>query len=211
MMRTLKNSGKEEKIPSWFLRSHKKQKNASAAGSDSAPYTSRKQIPISTFMPPKLTPAKKGKFQQHLVLYFFVTGSAFQRVEDDNLKAAIKVLRLDDGLLPDRKILSGALLEQCYPEIKAKCDKFLRSSTSFSCLILNAWSNILNESIVNYMVTIPPRKSLFLEAVATGQHRHTSEWIATDIERVITQKYQTRRSRDRQHIRKQEGTGNPVC
>jgi hypothetical protein len=37
------------------------------------------------------------------------------------------------------------------------------------------------------MVTIPPRKSLFLESVATGQHRHTSEWIATDIERVITQ------------------------
>jgi Protein of unknown function (DUF 659) len=37
------------------------------------------------------------------------------------------------------------------------------------------------------MVTMPPRKSLFLDSVATGQHRHTSEWIATDIERVITQ------------------------
>jgi hypothetical protein len=159
--RTLKNSGEEEKIPSWFLRPHKKQKHASAAGSDSAHSTSGKKTPISTFMPPKLTPAAKSRFQRHLALYFFVTGSAFQRVEDDNRKAAIKVLRLDDGLLPDRKILSGALLEQCYPEIKAKCDKFLRSSTSFSCLISNAWSNILNKSIVNYMVTIPPRKSLF--------------------------------------------------
>jgi Protein of unknown function (DUF 659) len=132
-------------------------------------------------MRPKLTSAAKGNFQRHLALYFFVTGSAIQRVEDDNLKAAIKVLRLDDGLLPDRKILSGALLKQCYAEIKAKCDKVLGSSTSFSCHISDAWSNILNESIFNYMVTIPPRKSLFLESVVTGQHRHTSEWIATDI------------------------------
>jgi hypothetical protein len=65
-MRTLNNWGEEENIPLRFLRPHKKQKQASAAGSDSAPSTSRKQIPISAFMPPKLTPAEKGKFQQHL-------------------------------------------------------------------------------------------------------------------------------------------------
>jgi hypothetical protein len=79
----------------------------------------RKANPDQHFMQPKLTSSAKGNFQRHLALYFFVTGSAFQRVEDDNLKAAIKVLRLDDVLLPDRKRLSGALLEQCYAEIKA--------------------------------------------------------------------------------------------
>jgi hypothetical protein len=149
MMRTLNDSGEEGKIPSWFLRPQKTQRHASAAGSESAPSNSENQTPISTFMQPKLTYAAKGNFQRHLSLYFFVTGYAFQRVEDDNLKAAIKVLRLDDGLLLDREILSGALVEQCYAEIKAKCDKFLGSSTSFSSLISDAWSNILNESIFN--------------------------------------------------------------
>jgi hypothetical protein len=48
MMRTLKDSGEEGKISSWFLRPHKKQKRASAASSDSAPSTSGKQTPIST-------------------------------------------------------------------------------------------------------------------------------------------------------------------
>jgi hypothetical protein len=79
-------------------------------------------------------------------------------------KAAINVLIFDDLLLPYRKRLSDAFLEQCYVEVKSICDKFSGSITSFACLISDYWSNILIEYIVNYMVTIPPRMSIFLES-----------------------------------------------
>ena len=52
------------------------------------------------------------------------------------------------------------------------------------CLTTDGWSNIKNEPIVNYMAT-SPLTTLFLESVSTGEQSHNSEWIASDIERVM--------------------------
>jgi hypothetical protein len=52
------------------------------------------------------------------------------------------------------------------------------------CLTTDAWSNIKNDSVINYMV-VSPACSLFLKSMSIGQRGHNHEFIARNIERVI--------------------------
>lgn len=52
------------------------------------------------------------------------------------------------------------------------------------CIISDAWTNVLGEPVVNYMAA-SPRKTFFLESVATHDQSHNSKWIAEDLARVI--------------------------
>jgi hypothetical protein len=54
----------------------------------------------------------------------------------------------------------------------------------FVCLTSNAWSNVVNDPVVNYMA-VSPTKSHFLEAVHTEQQSHAADWLSTDLSRVI--------------------------
>ncbi|KAH6580708.1 hypothetical protein BASA60_002779 [Batrachochytrium salamandrivorans] len=53
-----------------------------------------------------------------------------------------------------------------------------------ACLTLDAWSNIKNEPIVNYML-ISDSSTFFLESVSTGEQGHNAKWIAQDMGRMI--------------------------
>ncbi|KAH6576248.1 hypothetical protein BASA50_002033 [Batrachochytrium salamandrivorans] len=53
-----------------------------------------------------------------------------------------------------------------------------------ACLTSDAWSNIKNEPIVNYML-ISDYSTFFLESVSTGEQSHDAKWIAQDMGRVI--------------------------
>ncbi|KAH6569533.1 hypothetical protein BASA62_004806 [Batrachochytrium salamandrivorans] len=53
-----------------------------------------------------------------------------------------------------------------------------------ACLTLDAWSNIKNEPIVNYML-ISDSSTFFLESVSTGEQSHNAKWIAQDMERMV--------------------------
>jgi hypothetical protein len=116
-------------------------------------------------------------------MQYYTTGSSFQRVEDVHLIAAIKTLRPDDGLLPNRRQLATSLLDACHEDVKTKVAKGMIGATS--CLIGDGWSNVNNDAIINYMVT-SPEFALFLESVSTGQQGHDRKFIADDIECVIT-------------------------
>jgi hypothetical protein len=63
-----------------------------------------------------------------------------------------------------------------------KVDERMKGATA--CLTTDAWSNIKNDSVVNYMA-VSPACSLFLESVSTGQQGHDHKFIADDIARVI--------------------------
>jgi hypothetical protein len=118
-----------------------------------------------------------------MALHYFATSTSFQWIEDVHLKEAIKILRPDDGLLPNRKQLATTLLDQCHQELKTKVDQHMKNATA--CLTTDGWSNINNEAVVNYMA-VSPGCSLYLEAVQTGQQGHDHEFIAKDVERVFT-------------------------
>ena len=68
--------------------------------------------------------------------------------------------------------------------MKSKVDNWLKLD-QFGCLTSDGWSNIKNESIVNYML-VSGEVTLFLEPTQSGEQSHTSEYLAADIARVIS-------------------------
>jgi Protein of unknown function (DUF 659) len=55
---------------------------------------------------------------------------------------------------------------------------------NFVSLITDAWSNVKNEPVVNYMA-VNPENSLFVEAVNTEEQGNDVNWNAQDLERVM--------------------------
>ncbi|KAH6600445.1 hypothetical protein BASA50_002302 [Batrachochytrium salamandrivorans] len=53
-----------------------------------------------------------------------------------------------------------------------------------ACLTSDAWSNIKNKPIVNYML-ISDSSTFFLKFVLTGEQSHNAKWIAQDMGRMI--------------------------
>jgi hypothetical protein len=128
---------------------------------------------------------QEEKFQKTMAYLYFVTGTSFQPIEDSLMGDAIRILRPDDGLLPNRQKLGGDLLEECYRELSNKVNKYLTTVSAGICLITDGWSNVRNEPIVNNMAS-SPTKTFFLESVSTGGQAHSGNWIAGDISRVLS-------------------------
>jgi hypothetical protein len=137
---------------------------------------------IKEFAIPVVSKEQKVQFQKHIAMHYYATGSSFQRVENVHLIAAIKTLRPDDGLLPNRRQLATSLLDACHKDVKTKVAKGMIGATS--CLISDGWSNINNDAIINYMAA-SLEFALFLESVLTGQQGHDHKFIADDIKHVI--------------------------
>jgi Protein of unknown function (DUF 659)/hAT family C-terminal dimerisation region len=170
--------------PEWF--SSKKRATADPGGCDMlatmCPPSTSRQSSIWAYGLPKVAVKNKQQFQEHMAMHFYATGTSFQRIDDVHLKEAIKVLRPDDGMLPNRKQLATTLLDKCHQKLMAKVDARLKCATA--CLTTDGWSNIKNDPVVNYMA-VSPECSLFLESVSTGQQGHDHKFLAADIARVI--------------------------
>jgi hypothetical protein len=181
--RTLMNGQEDADRPDWYERNKKKgavSKPASAALVKSV--SSSRQSSIKSYSVPKLTAKEKHEFQKQIAMHYFATGTSFQRIEDVHLKEAIKMLRPDEGLLPNRRQMGTTLLDKCHQELKTKVDARMKDSTS--CLTTDGWSNVKNDPVVNYMA-VSPECCLYLEAVQTGQQGHDHMFIANDIARVL--------------------------
>jgi len=181
--RRLMNGMEEDSRPTWYM-GNKKPKiplPSSSQVSSNSPSISR-QCGIKEFTLPAVSKQQKLNFQKHMAMHYYSTGTSFHRIEDVHLKAAIKTLRPDDNLLPNRRKLASTLLEACHEDLEAKVAKRMNGATA--CLVTDAWSNVKNDSVINYMA-VSPECSLFLESVLTGQQGHDHKFIAEDIARVI--------------------------
>ena len=98
---------------------------------------------------PKMTKADKDRFQTEMALYFYSSATAFQRVENLHLTAAIRILRIDSGLLPTRKLLAGTLLDKCHAEFQSRVNKCMVKSTAW--LTSDGWTDVKSDSVINYM------------------------------------------------------------
>ena len=159
----------EDQWPDWWP--SKKQKVES----------NKKQSSMKDHLPPKLTDSEQKRFDENIAMFFIMTGTPFQRVEDPSFAKALKILR-PDVKVPSRKRLSGPLLNSSFTSVQKKVDGVLDAATM--CITTDGWSNIKNEPIVNYMAA-SPTVTLFLESVSTGTQGHSSQWIASDIHRII--------------------------
>ncbi|KAH6576100.1 hypothetical protein BASA62_001646 [Batrachochytrium salamandrivorans] len=103
--------------PDWYVRNKKKCKTVSS--SSNTPNSSH-QASIKQYALSKLSVKQKQEFHKHMAMHYYATGTSFQRIEDLHLKNAIKSLRPDDNLLPNRGQLSSTLLNECHQEVVAK-------------------------------------------------------------------------------------------
>jgi hypothetical protein len=153
----------------------------SPQASSSVDSTSR-QHSIREFSLPAVAKQQKLQFQKHIALHDYATGASFQRVKDVHLHTAIKTLRPDDGLLPNRRELATFPLDARHDELKSKVSKGMIGATC--CLISDGWSNVKNDAVINYMAA-SPEFTVFLESVSKGQQGHDHKFIAGDIVCVI--------------------------
>ena len=83
---------------------------------------------------------------------------------------------------PSRKVLSTRLLEKEYKQVSTDIKKLVKNA-SYVCLTSDGWTNIHQESIINFMVTTP--QPIFWKALETKESSHTGEYIACQFEIVI--------------------------
>ncbi|KAI2510962.1 transposase [Fragilaria crotonensis] len=153
-----------------------------AAASIVATTQKSKQRTMRDFVIPQMSPTDHAAFQSNLAMHIYMTGTSFVRVEEQHLLLALQKLR-PDVRLPSRRDLSGRLLNGAHSQVKEKVDAWLARDL-FACITSDAWSNIKNESVINYML-VSGDISLFLESNSTGEDSHTSEFLANDLSRVI--------------------------
>ena len=158
--------------PNWFT-FHEKSSNSSKTSKSTL------QSSITSYGTTPLTKDQLMELHEKFAMHFYATGNAFMRVEEENLLSAFQIAN-PSVTLPNRHRLSGYLLDKCYNKLREKVDSILSADGMATCLSTDAWTNIKNESVVNYMV-ITPEQTLFLESVATGEQSHTAEWISDDL------------------------------
>lgn len=113
----------------------------------------------------------------------FVSGAPFVMVEHPVWKEFFKRLR-PSYELPSRKHISTTLLDFHYNQTKKMVDNEVKNANVLH-LQLDGWSNIRNESIINFVVNQP--KPYFVDFVATEEKSHTGQYLAAKIKEVIEQ------------------------
>jgi hypothetical protein len=156
---------------------------SSTSGSSSNRRTSGFVGPMDRLTDRILSDAQQKEFSKYIAMHYYVTATAFTRIEEENLAKACRVLN-SSVKLPNRQMLSGALLDAAYEETKRRTDEMLDESEGFGCVTTDGWSNVLNEPIINYMVC-RSNATIFHESVATGEQSHDAAFLAKDISRVI--------------------------
>ncbi|KAI9909566.1 hypothetical protein PsorP6_014829 [Peronosclerospora sorghi] len=151
----------------------KKKLNSGASSWSEVSYS---QSSIKAFTLPRLKGSEQKMIENNLAMHYYIAGSSFQKIEEQHLIDALKIAP-PDVQLPSRKQLAGPILDRSYDRMKAETDKALTASDAIGCLTSDASSNVLNESIVNYMIIVD-RLSLFFEYFATEEQAHTSDFIA---------------------------------
>lgn len=90
---------------------------------------------------------------------------------------------------PSTYIISNRLLDDEYKRVKECTDNNILSAKVLS-VMCDGWTNLRNESIVNFVVTTS--NPVFFKSISTGTDRHTGEKMAEEIISVIEEIGQTK-------------------
>src|SRR6266498_1033761 len=83
---------------------------------------------------------------------------------------------------PSKKVLLTNLLKKEYKQISTDVKKLVKN-VNYICLTSDGWTNIHQESVINFMVTTP--QPIFWKALETKESSHTGKYIAYQFEIVI--------------------------
>ena len=90
---------------------------------------------------------------KHLARAIYASGSPLQLTANKHWKRFFQVIR-PAYIAPSRYMLSNNLLDSEYNRVKEKAKETTDNSDCL-CIISDGWSNILNESIINFLITTP--------------------------------------------------------
>ena len=147
----------------------------------------KKQKILHEYSIPHLTDKEQRKFDRELTLFFIDTSTSFLRVENVLLKKALQILR-PDVIIPSRKSIGGANLDEIYNETSQKINSIVGSQGYSSTLLSDDWQNIGHEWVVNYCIT-NNQNTFFLESLSTTEDQsHSSKWLSTDLSKIYSKK-----------------------
>lgn len=118
---------------------------------------------------------------QQLAKAIFVSGSPFSLVEHPLWIDFFKKIR-PSYCLPSRFRLASTYLDAQYSEMQCEVKRQL-SEAKHLHLQCDGWSNIRNESIINFVISKP--QPLFVDFVMSKENKHEASYLAQQIERVM--------------------------
>lgn len=138
-----------------------------------------------------LSRSQSERMEEAIAMHAYVTGMAFDAVEENHLQRALAILR-PSVRLPDKKRLEGDLLDRCYEKMHKQVWSYLTASSTRVCIKRDAWSsmNLYNSSnpeevFVTYLA-VNNDKRFFLESEKVHDDgQYNSILIAQDIRRVM--------------------------
>ena len=144
-----------------------------------------------------MTKEKKEKCDQLFATFLFKCNLPFNIVENEHLKKFVSELK-PSYKIPSRRTTTEVLLPKLYTKASEKIgtinnrEIYLQIQQSNEnklknadviTLVLDGWTNVRNESIVNVIACIP--QPIFLKSLPTGANRHTAENMFKLIEPTI--------------------------
>ena len=188
----LMNATEASQRPEWYEPVKKAKFTASTTAqptSATGASNSLKQARLTTITLLKMSKQEQMAFEFNIAMHYYMSGTSAYRIEETFFLRAIKVLR-PDVQRPTRQKLLGELLDICYKSIKAGVDQLLRQLDGYCTLASDGWTDILNNSVINYNYS-SPLTSLYLEGLHTGGEKHTAQFLANDVKRVMGPLLQT--------------------
>lgn len=119
---------------------------------------------------------------------FFTTGIPFRVAEAPSLIHFLQLLR-PAYKPPSARRVSGTLLTEAYNEEYKRVETKIKKEFTKICVVSDGWSNCRNNHLVNFVVTVPGKKPIFLTAVDVGEEKQNAENIAEMIDKEVIRKF----------------------
>jgi len=111
----------------------------------------------------------------------YASGTLFSIVENCHWKAFFKALP-PAYVLPSRFQLSNSLLDAEFERVRVDMFEKL-ASTDAVAIMADGWSNIRNEPIINFVISMP--QPVFWQSIHTKLESHSGDYIANQVAEVI--------------------------
>lgn len=129
----------------------------------------------------KVSKDEKLKLDSMLAKAIYASGSPLSLLDNIYWKKLFETLR-PAYVLPSSYQLSNKLLDSEVNNIKCFVEKLIVGSHCLG-LMCDGWSNIRNESIINFVITTP--KPVFYKSLPTLTERHTGDYMAKVMIEII--------------------------
>ncbi|CAG9840199.1 unnamed protein product [Diabrotica balteata] len=121
----------------------------------------------------RMTHEQNNELNILLARAIYTSSAPHSITENEDWKLFFKKIR-PSYTLPSRYMLSNRLLTEEYERVEVQVNDKIKQADNLS-LQCDGWSNLRNESVINFIVTTP--EPLFVKSVLTKAEKHTAEYI----------------------------------